>query len=64
MSESESDSDLDVSGYDLEDNLNAYRSPIYRLKVSEPTLTPAENRTQVYLKLFSLHSMICYKVFA
>ena len=48
MSESVSDSNLDVSRYDLEDDLNAYGSPIYRQKVSEPTLTPAEhNRTQV-----------------
>ena len=30
MSESESDQDLNVSQYDVEDDLNAYGSPTYR----------------------------------
>ena len=30
MSESESDQDLNVSQYDVEDGLNAYGSPTYR----------------------------------
>ena len=53
-SESESDSELDVSRYDVEDDLNVYESPVYKARettaapVSEPIQTQFEqNRTQV-----------------
>ena len=55
FSESESDPELDVSGYDIEDDLNRYGSPGYKTResstaapVSEPIQVQAEqNRTQV-----------------
>ena len=37
MSESESDSDLTEERYDLEDNLNAYGSPVFRSPKGNPT---------------------------
>ena len=53
-SESESDPELDVSHYDIEDDLNVYGSPVYKARettaapVSEPIQTQVEqNRTQV-----------------
>ena len=53
-SESESDPALDVSRYDIEDDLNVYGSPVYKARettaapVSEPIQTQVEqNRTQV-----------------
>lgn len=52
MSDSESDSDLAVEAYDLEDDLNAYGSPVVR-PVDEENLALARaqniesNRTQV-----------------
>ena len=33
-SESESDPELDVSRYDIEDDLNRYGSPVYKARVS------------------------------
>ena len=35
MSESESDQDLNVSQYDVEDDLNAYGSPTYTNRAQE-----------------------------
>ena len=53
-SESESDPELDVSRYDIEDDLNMYGSPVYKARettaapVNEPIQIQAEqNRTQV-----------------
>jgi len=56
-SESESDPELDVSRYGIEDDLNRYGSPVYKAReataalVSEPIQAQAEqNRTQVSVK--------------
>ena len=57
FSESESDPELDVSGYDIDD-LNRYGSPVYKTResntaapVSEPIQVQAEqNRTEVSVK--------------
>ena len=42
-SESESDPELDVSRYDMEDDLNRYGSPVYKKRESS-TAAPAVNQ--------------------
>lgn len=60
MSESESDPELNVSQYDLEDDLNVYGSPAYRSPTAQEAAAvgvplPADDgRTQVSLLLLSL----------
>ena len=65
MSESESDPDLTLERYDLEDDLNAYGSPVCTSPreeltgveaaavepLNEPTLAADDDRTQVSLPL-------------
>ena len=57
MSESESDQDLNVSQYDVEDDLNAYGSPTYRAQeaaVGESSSIQAEQgRMQVSINTLS-----------
>ena len=59
VSESESDRELDVLHYDIEDDLSVYGSPVYKARettaapVSEPIQTQAEqNRTQLSVNIF------------
>ena len=55
MSESESDQDLNVSQYDVDDNLNAYGSTVYSAQEesdAEIVLPSQPARTQVSSPLF------------
>ena len=61
MSASESDPELDVSRYDIEDDLNVYGSLVYKARettaepVSEPIQTQVEqNRTRKCFLRFGL----------
>ena len=67
MSSSDSDEDLNVSQYDVEDDLNAYGSPVYSAQVgadTQPLPAVASNaRTQVsnYVLLL-LYVLYIYKM--
>jgi hypothetical protein len=58
MSDSETDEDLNVSQYDIEDDQNVYGSPVYPRQVPENELAlpvqPLHNRTQVSILIARL----------
>ena len=72
MSSSDTDEDLNVSQYDVEDDLNAYGSPIYSTQVAADAISlPATshtrtqvnkyfNRLYLFIFMFSFIFWICF----